>query len=49
MVFEEFTFDDFSSDLLDIAVKRVGEMDRHWKVSYGGSICNSPSVFKGII
>ena len=43
------SFDDFSIEMGDFEVKRVGEFDRMWKIGPGGSMCMIPLLHDGIL
>ena len=44
-----FGFEDFSIEMGDFKVKRVGEFERIWKIGPGGSIIQKPLIKDGIL
>lgn len=46
---EEIThsMDDFSAEMADFDVKKVGQFDRMWKVGVGGSVCEKMCLYEG--
>jgi outer membrane protein assembly factor BamB len=45
----EFSFSDLGVELEDFEVRKLKKMDRHVGITFGGSIINTPLVYKGIV
>jgi outer membrane protein assembly factor BamB len=43
------SFDDFSLELQDVQVRKVGKFDRLWRVGYGGSVDQALLLHKGLL
>ena len=48
-MFEEFTFDDFSTEMVDTTVRKTKKYSFVWKIGYGGTATGIPFIYEAAV